>query len=348
MKRNEKIKILSRLGVITNELAHKRDWKGSELGLNEGEYNDLLKLIEKVNIYNTWFTPDSVRQALLGISKWLNEDALRSWLKDYELDQQKPKRVALIMAGNIPLVGFHDFLSVYLSGNRPVIKLSSEDKHLFPALLKTLALFDNTIIDSVEIYEEKIGEFEAVIATGSNNSATYFESYFGSYPNIIRKNRKSIAILDGNETDDELRELGNDIFTFYGLGCRNVTQIWIPENYNLDRFFEAIYDFNAVIHHNKYANNYDYNKAVNLMNQEEILDNGFLLLKEDLTIHSPLGMLHYVRYTDEKSVCDFINQNKDEIQAVVGKKYLSFGQAQRPELSDYADGVDTMKFLTEL
>lgn len=345
----EKIKILFKIGNILEHLGEQKDWPGFDCGLNQSEYENLAELVERVHVYNGWFTADSVRQAFLGISEWLKEDHLADWVANYSIkDNAKPKRVAIIMAGNIPLVGFHDFLSVYLSGNIAVVKLSSDDKHLFPALLKTMSLFDDKISDWVEVYDGKLGDFEAVIATGSDNSAQYFESYFGKYPHIIRKNRNSIALLTGEETDEELKELGKDIFTFYGLGCRNVTQLWIPENFELDRFFGAIYDNNPIINHNKYANNYDYNKAVYLMNQEEILDNGFLLLKEDKTIHSPLGMLHYVRYKEISEAKQFFDEKQEHIQAIIGKDYIPFGKAQCPSLTDYADGVDTMKFLTEL
>lgn len=348
MTLTEKTNILSRLGSILENLSKNLTWPGYSLGINEEEYNELNQLIQNVHIYNGWFKEEAVRKALGGISMWLKDEELKAWTSKYPIREEKAKTVAIIMAGNIPLVGFHDFISVFLAGHKSKVKLSSEDSHLFPAIIKTLALFDERIKDWVQIEQNKMEGFEAVIATGSDNSAKYFETYFGRYPHIIRKNRHSIAVLKGSESKEDLFALGHDIFDFYGLGCRNVSQVWIPENFELNRFFEAIYDHNPIINHNKYANNYDYNKAVYLMNQEELLDNGFLLLKEDRSIHSPLAVLHYQRYKEEKEVTQFIEENKASIQVVVGQDYLPFGQAQCPAIDDYADGVDTMAFLRTL
>ncbi len=348
MKLEQKIKILSKLGDIFNSLGNKEPWKGYELGINQDEYKDFDELVNRVHIYNGWFTEDSVRTSLLGLSTWLNEKDLEDWISKYNIENQKSKKVGVIMAGNIPLVGFHDFISVFLSGHKLVVKLSSDDEHLFKAVVKILALFDEEINNWIEIAEGPMKEFDAVIATGSDNSASHFESYFSKYPHVIRKNRTSVAILDGSESQDELKRLGTDIFQYFGLGCRNVSHIWIPKTYDLNKFFESIYDFNEVVNHNKYANNYDYNKAVHLMNQDDLLDNGFLLLKEDQQLQSPLGMLFYSRYDDIKEVEEYLKQNEDRIQAVVGKNNIKFGDAQCPKLTDYADGVDTMSFLTSL
>jgi hypothetical protein len=344
----EKKKFLSALGKIMNHIGHNDNWPGFELGINQSEYDDLNELIQRVHIYNGWFKEDEVRKAFLGISSWLTEDKLSDWLKDYKIIENEPKTVAIIMAGNIPLVGFHDFMSVFLSGNKALLKLSSEDQHLFPALIKIMTHFHVDILDWIKVADSPIKDFDAVIATGSDNSARYFESYFGKYPNIIRKNRSSIAILSGEETSEDFEKLGHDIFDYFGLGCRNVSQLWIPRDFVLDKFFEGIYNYSPIVNHNKYANNYDYNKAVYLLNEENMLDNGFILLKEDESLHSPLGMLHYMRYDDIKEVEDFINNNRESIQAIVGKNYIPFGNSQCPGLSDYADNLDTLKFLTEL
>ncbi len=252
------------------------------------------------------------------------------------------------MAGNIPLVGFHDFLSVFLSGHIAVIKLSSDDKHLFPAVLNIMNSLNSGISECVEVVDGKLTGFDAVIATGSDNSALYFESYFGKYPNIIRKNRTSIAIINGKETKEELKKIGDDIFSYYGLGCRNISQILVPENFKLDDFFEAIYDYNGVINHNKYANNYDYNKAVYLMNLETFLDNGFVLLKEDDSLNSPLAVIFYKRYKNQHDIDAYLNENAGKIQVIIGKDYTGFGDGQSPTLTDYADGIDTMAFLNKL
>ena len=347
MNITEKNNILFRLGSILNHLSEDTEWPGYDLGINSDEYQKLRDLVERVHIYNGWFKPAEVRKAMAGIAQWLKTDKLESWIAPYA-QAKKPKTVALIMAGNIPLVGFHDFLAVFLSGHRSLIKLSSDDEHLFPALLETMSLFDERIHEWVKITDQPMKGFDAAIATGSNNSARYFESYFGKYPHIIRKNRTSLAFLTGDEGEQELKLLGKDIFDFFGLGCRNVSQLWIPEKFNLDYFFEAIYDYNPIIYHNKYANNYDYNKAVYLMNKEKLLDNGFLLLKEEQSLHSPLAVLHYNRYKKHEEFQDFIEKKSDDIQVVVGQEYVPFGQAQQPALVDYADGVNTLEFLSKL
>lgn len=348
MNLEQKIKILSKLGDIFHALGCDEEWQGYDLGINKEEYEEFKSLLETVYIYNGWFIPASVKNSLRGLSKWLNEKELRNWVSNYSLTENNTKTVGIIMAGNIPLVGFHDFISVFLSGHKSKIKLSSNDQHLFKAVLKMLSLFDETINDLVEVTEGPLKDFDAVIATGSDNSSSHFESYFSAYPHIIRKNRTSIAILDGTETIDELKMLGKDIFNYFGLGCRNVSHLWIPKDFDLNKFFEAIYDFNDIVNHNKYANNYDYNKAVYLLNQDDLLDNGFVLLKEDDQLHSPLGMLFYSRYEDKKEVDAYIQNHTSKIQAIVGKENIAFGQSQCPALNDYADNIDTMEFLTGL
>lgn len=345
---NEKIKLLSKLGGILDSLAEGKPWPGFQIGLSKSEYEEFDALMSKVQHHNGWFTKEAVQTAFKGIAAWLTEENLTHWVNQYSFKVTSPKRVAIIMAGNIPLVGFHDFLSVFLSGHKAIIKLSSSDQHLMRAILHYLKVMDARMEEYVEIKEQFLGEFDAVIATGSDNSATYFESYFGKHPHIIRRNRTSVAVIDGSETKEELTELGKDIFTYFGLGCRNVSQLWIPTDFDLNRFFEAIYTFNPIINHNKYANNYDYNKAVYLMNKANLLDNGFLLLKEDFALNSPPGMLHYVRYQDSIDAEHFLQENKDKIQVIVGKNYIPFGMSQNPGLTDYADGVDTMKFLEAL
>ncbi len=344
----QKIRILSQLGEIMQAIGTGQAWPGFKIGINEDEYNELVELTKRARIYNGWFTEAEVKNAFAGIGGWLNETDLTNWVEGYSLNEGKPKSIALIMAGNIPLVGFHDFLAVFLSGNKAVIKLSSDDKHLFPALIHVLSLFDPTIKDWVEIKDTRLEGFDGVIATGSDNSANYFHSYFGKYPHVIRKNRTSLAVLNGQESKEELIELGKDIFTYFGLGCRNVSQVWIPKDFEINRLFDAFFQFSDIVNHNKYANNYDYNKAVYLMNLQEMLDNGFLLLKEDRELNSPLGMLHYVRYENIDEVTGFIKENEDKIQAVVGHDYIPFGKAQNPTLTDFADGVDTLSFLTSL
>ena len=305
------------------------------------------QVIRKAHIHNGWFTETSVRSALGGISSWLTENQLEEWASPY-FQKDETKKIAIIMAGNIPLVGFHDFLSVFMSGYRSLIKLSSDDRHLFPAIVELMRDINPNVHQWVEVRDARLNGFDAVIATGSNNSANYFESYFGKYPHIIRKNRHSIAVLDGSESKEDMQKLGKDVFTYFGLGCRNVTQLLLPIDFKLNRIFEGFYGFKDVINHNKYANNYDYNKAVHLMNQEKMLDNGFLLLKEDDQLASPLGILHYRYYHNQEELEHILAERSSEIQAVVGKQYIPFGQSQNPGLEDYADCVNTLEFLAKI
>lgn len=348
MKIKERINLLSRLKPLFDNLVAKKPWTGYELGINESEYLNLQESIIRAKVHNPWFTEDSVLESLKGLSTWLNEKDLSAWIKLYNFKEDTNKSVAIIMAGNIPLVGFHDFLAVFLSGKNVVAKLSSDDKILLPAIIDVLRLWDPEIDDVVVLTESKLPKFDAVIATGSDNSAMYFETYFGKYPHIIRKNRTSIAVLNGSETKEELEELGKDIFTYFGLGCRNVSKILIPKDFVLDRFFEAILPYGDVVNHNKYGNNYDYNKAVYLMNVLPILDNNFVILKEDETLHSPLGVLFYERYSSVSELDKYLSSNKDKLQAIVGQEFIPFGVAQKPTLIDYADGVNTLDFLASI
>jgi len=304
-------------------------------------------LVTKQFFYNGWFTAENVRKALLSLGELLSESELENWLSNYSFSSH-PKKVAIIMAGNLPLVGFHDFLSVLLSGNHAVCKLSSDDKQLLPALATFLIEFAPELKGRMTFTEARIGQVDAVIATGSDNSSQYFEQYFGKYPHIFRRNRTSVAILDGSETKNEIVQLGHDIFDFFGLGCRNVAHLLIPEGFDINRFFEGIVEHSNVIQHNKYANNYDYNKAVYLLNKEPLLDNNFVLLRETEDLFSPLGMVHYHYYKSNQDLNNYLSLHNENIQAVVGHGFIPFGLAQKPTLSDYADGVDTMRFLNSL
>lgn len=250
------------------------------------------------------------------------------------------------MAGNIPLVGFHDMLCTVLSGNIAICKLSNDDRRLLPVFVQVLRNWMPEIAERIVLTAGLMGEVDAVIATGSNNSSVYFEQYFGKYPHIFRRNRTSVAVLTGEETDGELRALGDDMFRYFGLGCRNVSKLFIPKDFNIDRLFEAIVDFGEVVNHHKYANNYDYNRTIYLMNSIPFLDNNFCMLKEDEGLQSPLSVFFTQRYELKAEVEQFLEQHKDEIQAVVGRDYLPFGSGQQPKLDDFADGVDTMAWLT--
>ena len=326
------------------QLGENKEWTDFSIGTTKEEYESLQTLINRQISFNGWFSKENVRKSLLELGLRLNKEELSIWLKDYSYSE-KPKKVALIMAGNIPLVGFHDFLCVILSGNTAVCKLSSDDKTLLPALGKFLIDFTPGLKERIVFTLGRIGEVDAVIATGSDNSLKYFEQYFGKYPHIFRKNRTSVAVFNGDETEDQIKELGKDIFSYFGLGCRNVSHILLPKGFEIKRFFEGIYSHSDVINHNKYGNNYDYNKAVYLLNKNELLDNNFVLLRESDELFSPLSMIHYHFYSSQDEVSDYLTKHEEKIQVVVGEDYVPFGGAQCPMLDDYADGVDVMQFL---
>ncbi len=305
--------------------------------------------IEVAKHHNGWFTKENCLHAFQQWGAVLTESNLNDWLDAYDVSMNTEKTVALIMAGNIPLVGFHDLLSVLITGNKALIKLSSNDQRLIPLLVDYLKEIEPSLKDSVVFTKEKLSHYDAVIATGSNNTARYFEYYFGKKPNIIRKNRNSIAVLTGEETKEDLLGLGEDIFRYFGLGCRSVSKIFVPKGYDFDTFFKTIFTFQDLINHHKYANNYDYNKAVYLMSEFKILDNGFLILKEDESYSSPIASLFYEYYEDKDILESHLNTEKEKIQCIVSKSSIEngvlFGETQKPSLSDYADGVDTVEFL---
>ncbi|NPA07892.1 MAG: acyl-CoA reductase [Chlorobi bacterium] len=322
------------------------------LNKNQEDYNDndsdFELLVKRSEIENPWFTIENQKFALKQWTDLLTEENITDWLKEYQISKTT-KRVGLILAGNIPLVGFHDVISVVLSNHIPVIKLSSKDKYMIPFLLKKWNEFSEGNV-SFE-FVEKLENFDAVIATGSNNTARYLEYYFKNHLNIIRKNRTSIAVLKGDETEGELKLLAEDIFRYFGLGCRNVTRLFIPQDFVLDRLFESFLDVQEIINHNKYANNYDYNRAVYLLNQDKFWDNNFVMLKEDEKLFSPLSVINFSRYSSLDEVKSFISENEENIQCVVAKEELGLdsiklGEAQNPGLNTYADNVDTMKFLS--
>ncbi len=317
------------------------------------EYNDLNDVIIRAGQQNGWFTKESILFSLEQWSKQLTHENLTKWLSKYKQNRtSEPKTIGVIMAGNIPLVGFHDFLCVLLTGNKVLAKLSSNDTVLLPYLANYLIEQEPSLVDKIVFTEGKFENYDAVIATGSNNTGRYFEYYFGRKPSIIRKNRNAVAVLTGKETKNQLRELGEDIFKYFGLGCRNVSKIYVPKAYNFDEFFKAIFDFQEIIYHHKYANNYDYNKAVYLMSEFKILDNGFLILKEDTSLSSPIASLFYEYYDSLPRLREQTNIQKEEIQCIVSEGLFSneihFGETQKPRLNDYADGIDTIDFLLQL
>ncbi len=342
MSKDKQILGLCKLGSYIKETLNK------EFDYENVENQELQSVLRKSEIDNPWFTIENQRYALNQWAELLTKATIEKWLENYNFSDSG-KKVGLILAGNIPLVGLHDVISVVLSGNVPVIKLSSKDKVMIPYLLKKW----NEFAEESVPYEivEKLVDFDAVNATGSNNTARYLEYYFKNHLSIIRKNRTSVAVLDGSESDEELQLLANDIFRYYGLGCRNVTRLWIPNDMKLDRLFENFMDFQNVINHNKYANNYEYNRAIYLLNQEKFWDNNFVLIKEDEKLFSPLSVINFSRYDNIEDVKSFIEANENDIQCVVAKKEIGIdgavgiGEAQNPSLDTYADNVDTMRFL---
>ncbi|UYQ91109.1 acyl-CoA reductase [Chitinophaga horti] len=298
---------------------------------------------------NGWFTPEFIDLALANISRYyLDGNALRTWLDQYP-NAGSPatvKEVGIVAAGNIPLVGFHDWLCGFLSGHKVRLKLSGKDEVLMKHILAKLAEWypETAALTSVE---EMLKNCDAYIATGSNNSARYFHYYFAKYPHIIRKNRTSTAVLTGTETEEELEALAADVMVYFGLGCRNVTKVYVPENYNFEPLLQALRKYEHLIDHNKYKNNYDYNLALLLLNNNYYMSSGSLLMQENPSLFSPLSVLHYEFYTDILALHAELRAN-DEVQCIVGRGGVAFGAAQQPSLSDYADGVDTMAFLTGL
>ncbi|MGD1846554.1 MAG: acyl-CoA reductase [Salibacteraceae bacterium] len=316
----------------------------------ENPEQNLHGVIRRAHHENGWFDEKSVRFALCQWAELLTAANLENWLSHYpELHQEREaKKVGLILAGNVPLVGLHDLLCVLLAGHTVVAKTSSKDRQLVTYIINTLLAIEPAFAPKVLLTEDRMVGIEAMIATGSNNSTGYFEYYFGKYPHIIRKNRSSVAVLDGSESEAELSALGEDIFRYYGLGCRNVSKLLVPPNYDFDPLFQAIFSWKEVLNNPKYFNNYEYNKTIYLLNNDPMIENGFVVLKEDEHWVSPVGMLFYETVSNPEAVNQHLTKQQNALQCVVGHNHLSFGVAQKPALNDYADGVDTMRFLVNL
>ncbi|MCH8545392.1 MAG: acyl-CoA reductase [Cryomorphaceae bacterium] len=315
---------------------------GDSFTVNESLQTKLSEVSQHAMPINPWYTPDNVTYAMKQWAELLNEDAVNAWLAAYP-PIDKAKRIGLITAGNIPLVGLHDIISVWAAGHVALIKSATEDP-LTPVIVDLLNYIAKE--ERFVSHNHLLKGADAYIATGSDNSARYFDYYFGKYPHIIRKNRHSVAILRGDESSDELRGLASDIFRYFGLGCRSVSKIFIPAGYDFQPLFKAMVDFQHVIEHNRYANNYDYYRTIYLMNKQPIWDNGFIVFKEDEGLSSPVAVLFYSTYENETELQRHIESMGDKLQCVVGKNNLDFGSTQQPSLTDYADGVDTMRFLT--
>jgi hypothetical protein len=318
----------------------------------KAKYEQLDELIKEAYSYNGWFTNEFVKKTLHGIVQLVEPTKLNEFIKEIK-EPKTPKTVAVIMAGNIPAVGFHDFMCVLLSGNKILIKPSSDDKILITFLAEFLMEVEPSFKDYILFTDGRLINFDAVIATGSNNSALYFEKYFGKYPHIIRKNRTSVAILTGKETTEELNLLGNDIFDYFGLGCRNVSKLYVPKGYNFNKFYESIFSFSEIIQNKKYANNHEYNRAIYLLNQEKFLDNNFLILRETNSLHSPIAVLFYEQYEKQDELSKKLKSLEAELQCVVSNTGLSIktiplGKSQAPTVFDFSDNINTLYFLNNL
>lgn len=354
MKLNERIDAFVELGTFLNQFSTENILKSNCL-LNRTHYDDFKSLIARVSNENLWFTPKHVQASIKGICSFLDREKLSMWTNRYAIpDQTTNVKVAVVMAGNLPMVGFHDILCVLISGHHFIGKLSSKDNQLLDFISKLLIDLQPEFGQLIQFQSERLSgeiKFDAIIATGSNNSARYFEAYFKKYPHIIRKNRNSVAVLSGKESEKQLKALGNDVFLYFGLGCRNVSKLYIPNGYNLSTLLDNWTDYSYVYNHSKYANNYDYQRSLFLMNRIEHLDNGFVLLRESSEIASPIGVVNYEYYSEIEVVKQKLKVDSDYIQCLIGElipQAIPFGKGQEPELWDYADNVDTMLFLSQL
>ncbi|MCF8381153.1 MAG: acyl-CoA reductase [Bacteroidales bacterium] len=344
------------LGIFLQQFATVSTKKNLQLTeLNRLYYDTFKEAIKKTEISNPWFTEESLRNSFFALGTMLEKGKLYEWISAYPKPEytNKVKNIGLISAGNIPLVAFHDILAVLITGHNLHLKMSSKDNILFPEIRKILIYLSDDFEEKIRIYEGKLENIEAVIATGSDNSSRYFEYYFGKYPHIIRSNRNSVAVLSGNETSNQLKKLADDVFMYFGLGCRNVSKIYVPKDYDpriiLDNF--SHYDYYG--NHTKYANNYDYQRAILLINIVPFLDNGFLIFRENNSLNSPLACLHYEFYNSMEELKILIDRDKDKIQCIVSdpeyyEGAIDFGNSQYPDLKDFADNVDSIKFLLNL
>jgi hypothetical protein len=340
MNINRRIQLISDIGeFLKNYLDENYD------NNNDNKLVEFKDVIIKAQSKNPWFTDANIKVNLTYWSKKLTKHNLNKWLSKYNLNNTSRKNIAIIMAGNIPLVGFHDFICVFLSGHNSIIKLSNSDNCIIPFLTDLMKLPSERIVYS----DSFLKDYDGVIATGSDNTSRYFDYYFKNKRSIIRKNRNSIAILNGEESDDDLKSLSQDIFTYFGLGCRNVSKLYVPKNYNFDLFFNSIFCYKELINNHKYANNYDYNKAIYLMSEYKFLDNGFFIVKEGNEMHSPISTINFEYYDNFSILKEKINLEDDNIQCIVSniefKGKVNFGETQNPSLNQYADNIDVMRFL---
>lgn len=306
-------------------------------------------LMEMAKAENPWFTKEHILKAARAVvDEYCAKSKVQSWISDYSVsEKESDKVVGLVLAGNIPLVGIHDVICVYLAGHKAQVKLSSKDRILMKAFIKKLSTDDRIAC------VDRLTDMDAVIATGSNNTSRYFHQYFEQYPHIIRGSRNSVAVLDGSEDQEDIVAIGHDVFDHFGMGCRSVSKIFVPRGYDVTILLELWHEhFKEAVLHNKYKNNFDYYMATLLLGKEKFLNSGSLIIVEHPSIASRIATLHYEYYDDINSVTNRLQQDNEAIQCIVSRHELTDletvlpGQAQQPSMGDYADGVDTMNFLT--
>ena len=339
---------LIQFGKFLRSFLDSDSWPGFQSGVDQREFDNFKSSTVKAESNNAWFSRKMIRLSMESWAKNLSEDNIDKWMSKYDVPSSINKNVLIICAGNLPLVGFHDIVCCILLNIKTQVKLSKNDNVLIPAILNVLYLFDSELQDRIKICNEKPDNFNYVIATGSNNSNRYFEYYFGKFPHIFRRNRTSIAVISSEITDEELKSLSHDMLQYYGLGCRSVTKLYLPEKFSLDRIYNSVFNYKDLINHNKYMNNYDYNRSIFLLGKKLFFDNGFLILKEDKSLFSPISVVNFEYYSSMETLDKVLNNLSNEIQCRVGEGGIPFGTAQKPKLWDYADGVDTIDFLTKI
>jgi hypothetical protein len=347
MLKTEIIKSFVQLGDVLTYMINPNPINSMPFPLDNECFDNFQNCIKSQKLKNGWFTEENVILSIKNQALNLSFDKLTEWQLEYGFATIS-KSILVIMAGNIPLVGFHDFVSVLISGHKIKCKLSSDDATLLPFISEILVKINPDFEKRISFEYGSAKDFQAVIATGSNNTIGQFKNYFSNYPCLFRKNRTSLAVIKGDETDEDLKKLGSDIFNYFGLGCRNVSHLIVPKKYDLNNLFRNIVSFSDIIYHNKYANNYDYHRAIFMLNKKYFLDNNFLIVAENEELVSPVSVLNYHKYEFENEILEYMNKCKDDIQVIVGKDYLEFGKSQHPSWSDYADNLNTMNFLLNL
>ncbi|MFO7851480.1 MAG: acyl-CoA reductase [Bacteroidota bacterium] len=338
----QRINAFTELGTIMKDAASHNP--------SSAEAVKLRKLMDTQEHHNKWFTPDNVIRSVKAIASMLEKDKVEKWLEPYEIPDKTVtnKIIAVIMAGNIPLVGFHDFLCVLMTGHRLLAKTSTKDSELIREISNILSGINPNFSTHIKFTDKITGNYDAIIATGSDNTSRYFEYYFGNKPHIFRKNRNSVAIINKNTRQEEIEKLATDIFSYFGLGCRNVSKIYIEDGINPERIVNQWANWSYLLNHRSYANNYLYNKALFKLNKENFIDAGFLLLKRGAGFTSPVSVIFYDFFKSKNKLMDELSEHAGNIQCIVSENDIPFGQTQYPEPGDYADNIDTIEFLISL